>query len=419
MTIGLWVDAGTGGLMILIGLLVLRGRPGARLNRAFCAWSVFLGTVFVSLNAALLLRGNVLWEQVLLWTTAFGILAAAPALVWLLLAFPGTLNLDDRRRLRRALIAIAGATIPFGMVAAAIALPNAGPWTSSLGYASRAAAPYAVILSGFQVYMAATFAFSAWMAVRFKSFSAEEPKRRLQCAYAVPSVTMYPLAFVGGTLLFPPATEAGLIDVFGIAALAAVWLYAGDAAQMPRPARAVAWFLLATPLLVLLLTLGGSLASIAVSGILGGSRLVGLAVLGYAILRHQMFDIDLKLKVTVRRSTVLAAFGAAFFLGSELLEELIPIESLVLGVAAAGAMSLALRPLKRFAERLADQLMPGVEASPVYLAGRKADVYRAAFESGIADEKVTVRERAMLNGLRRQLGLTIEEVAIIERSARA
>lgn len=137
----------------------------------------------------------------------------------------------------------------------------------------------------------------------------------------------------------------------------------------------------------------------------------------YAILRYQLFDIDLKVKLTIERSALVAVFGAAFFVGSELLEKLLPFDSVLLGIASAGLIALALKPIERYAHRLADNLLPTVkEKSPDYLADRKLDVYRAAVESALEDGDVSAKERSVLERLRGKLGIAPDDASRVEVS---
>lgn len=143
-----------------------------------------------------------------------------------------------------------------------------------------------------------------------------------------------------------------------------------------------------------------------------------VGLIAYGVLRHQLFDLDLKLKVALKQSTVGGIFAAAFFAGSELLEGLVPVESTVLGLAVAGAIVLVLHPVQRFAEAVAGRVMGGVEDTPEYVEGRKHDVYRAALEGAMEDGRITERERAILGRLRGQLGIEEAQAARLERELR-
>lgn len=140
-----------------------------------------------------------------------------------------------------------------------------------------------------------------------------------------------------------------------------------------------------------------------------------VALLAYAVLHVQLFDIDLKIKFALRQGTVGAVIAAGFFTGSELLEAVIPVEGTILGIVLAGGIVTLLRPLQRLAEGFANRVMPGVHATPAYVEGRKHEVYRATVEGTLEDGAITERERAILERLRRNLGISIEEAETLER----
>lgn len=142
---------------------------------------------------------------------------------------------------------------------------------------------------------------------------------------------------------------------------------------------------------------------------------VYVSLMAYGVLRAQLFDIDLKLKFALKQSTVGAVIAGGFFVGSELLERVIPVESTVLGLLTAGIIVLLLRPVQRFAEALTDGIMPGVKDAPDYIESRKHDVYRAALEGAITDGIVTEKERDILARLREQLELSVDVADGLER----
>ncbi|NNF25614.1 MAG: hypothetical protein HKN73_00135 [Gemmatimonadetes bacterium] len=141
-----------------------------------------------------------------------------------------------------------------------------------------------------------------------------------------------------------------------------------------------------------------------------------VAILSYGILRAQMFDLDLKIKWALVRSGLVSVVALAFFVGSELLESLVPVEGTVVGLASAGAVVVALKPLQRLLERVVDLLMPGVADSPEYIDDRKAEVYSAAYEAGVEDGLITKKERAILERLADQLGITAEQARRLEEA---
>jgi hypothetical protein len=87
-------------------------------------------------------------------------------------------------------------------------------------------------------------------------------------------------------------------------------------------------------------------------------------LLAYAVLRSQLFDIDLKVKFVLRQSTVVAMIAGGFIVASEVLESLVPVSGTILNIAVAVAILIALRPIHRFALRLTDGLMSDVQNTP-------------------------------------------------------
>lgn len=133
--------------------------------------------------------------------------------------------------------------------------------------------------------------------------------------------------------------------------------------------------------------------------------IVFIALLAYGFLRTQLFDVDLRLKRTIRQSTIGSAFAVAFFLVSESAEQLLPVEGFWFGVGAAALVTLALQPLRRGAERIAAAVLPGVDDTPAYRAARKREVYDATLAELHRDGSLSERDMAILAELRTRLGL--------------
>jgi hypothetical protein len=140
-----------------------------------------------------------------------------------------------------------------------------------------------------------------------------------------------------------------------------------------------------------------------------------LLLLAYGVLKSHLFDIDLKLKVALEQSTLAAIITGAFFIGSELVESVVPVDGTLFGVAAAGLIVLLLRPVQRLAQRFAGRVLQGVESSPAYLESRKLDVYRATLEAALEDGQVTDAEHTILRRLREQLGISDADAAAAEQ----
>lgn len=146
--------------------------------------------------------------------------------------------------------------------------------------------------------------------------------------------------------------------------------------------------------------------------------LVFVLLLAYGFLKTQLFDIDLKVKWTLRRGTMASAFLAVFFVVTAVAEQVLQSYGALVGGVAVGALLFALRPLERAADRLADRAMPRVQDTAEYRTVKKREVYRAAVEGALQDGDVTEKERAMLARLAESLGIGPVEMNDVEREAR-
>ncbi len=200
-----------------------------------------------------------------------------------------------------------------------------------------------------------------------------------------------------------PAVQGGLVAAYGLGLAFILAVLGQSLLQRQRPLDGLLVAALAGPASVAIVELllrsqGWYLDTV------GLWRLLSVAIIVYTLARYQLFDIDLRLRWTVRHGTVASVFAAAFFAASELLEQYIPVPGPALGIMAAGVITLALRPLQHAAERFADRLLPGVQA-PEHLAARREEVYRAALEGILWDGRVTSQERSVLVRLQRKLNI--------------
>jgi hypothetical protein len=141
-------------------------------------------------------------------------------------------------------------------------------------------------------------------------------------------------------------------------------------------------------------------------------------LLAYAVLRWQLFAIDLNVKFVLRQSTVVAMIAGAFIVASEILETMVPVSGTTLSIAVAVVILILLRPMHRFALGMTDRLMSSVQNTPEYLDARKNSVYRATLEGAVEDGIVTDMERRILDRLREELGISPDDAAAIENEYR-
>lgn len=144
-----------------------------------------------------------------------------------------------------------------------------------------------------------------------------------------------------------------------------------------------------------------------------------LFLLFYGVAKYRVLDIDLKVKVTVRRGTVAAAFLALTFVAIQLTQNFL---GTYLGWAAGGALAgvatFAITPIQTMAGRLAEKVAPGAAPTEAYFTYRRFELYRVALEGMLRDGVVDAREASGLKGLRAKLGITMADHEALERELR-
>jgi hypothetical protein len=212
---------------------------------------------------------------------------------------------------------------------------------------------------------------------------------------------------------------SGIEFALGVLLVSAwAWATAGSVPSASRRARNVTLFLAAAGLVAFLVTMAGGFRYIVYSGLLGASRMAGMGVLAYAILRQQLFDIDIRIKWTLRRGTLLALILLPFLVVQQVIENSFPNSPMGFwaGSVAAGLTLLALNPLQALARVIADKAMPRVrERDPAYLLKEKRETYRQACTAAWGDGTLTREEAQLLADLRLALALPEGDYQRIER----
>ena len=148
--------------------------------------------------------------------------------------------------------------------------------------------------------------------------------------------------------------------------------------------------------------------------------LLAVPLIAYGILRTQLFDIDLRIRWTIKQSTLAAAIVTIVYVLSEGASRLLSSElGSLAGLLAAGLVVFFLAPLQRFAERVASSAMPNTHNTPEYAAHRKLQVYEAAVAEALQGGGITKKERALLNRLRDTLGIAAVDAEALERDLQA
>jgi len=144
--------------------------------------------------------------------------------------------------------------------------------------------------------------------------------------------------------------------------------------------------------------------------------LIAVPVIAYGILRTQLFDIDLRIRWTLKQSTIAGIFFALMFLISEGASLFFSAElGNVAGLLAAAVLMFFLAPLQRFAERVASRAMPNTKDTPEYVSYRKMKVYEAAVAEALQEGGISPKERSLLIRLRDSLGIPEHDAEAIEQ----
>lgn len=195
-----------------------------------------------------------------------------------------------------------------------------------------------------------------------------------------------------------------------IVILATALVFAPGNTPLPRAERRLAIGLTTAAIasgIVSVYSEGDFSASVGVAGFFRGFWRFALPLLAaYGILRHQLFDVDLRLKWTIRRGAVASIFIGVFFVVAQLAQNyLTESQGWAIGGVAAGLLLFGIAPLQRMAERVADAAMPNVNEPVRRGAAEDAAAYRAAVEMALADGVVTRQEEKALARLAERLGI--------------
>jgi hypothetical protein len=147
----------------------------------------------------------------------------------------------------------------------------------------------------------------------------------------------------------------------------------------------------------------------------GVGTLAFVALLSYALLRTQLFDIDLRIKVGIRRGTVVAMVIVGALIVFEIAQAYLSrVFGFVAGAAATGVLVFLSPRLNKLADKVSDAALPKVQPTAAYLSFKKLEVYKAAVETAHETGGIDARERAKLDRLREKLALNHADCAAVE-----
>jgi hypothetical protein len=143
--------------------------------------------------------------------------------------------------------------------------------------------------------------------------------------------------------------------------------------------------------------------------------LLAVPLIAYGILKAKLFDIDLRIRWTLKQSTFAAAVVMITFAISEGVEMLVSAElGDMWGLVAAGVAVLFLKPLQAFAEKVVSLVMPNTQNTPEYQRSHKLRVYEEALAEALDEGGISSKERALLARLRESLEIPAAEANAIE-----
>lgn len=423
-------NAVTSVAMIAFGFWVLSVAPWTRSTKMLALFSVAYGILYVLDNLWVWTGADLFY----VYNPVRGPLYVAAAVGLLGLAHGVLQPLGERARpfWRTVLAVTVGmAFVPLALtVAFGFPALETGPVPRGLAIASTLTfrIPYHLYLSAF-------FALPLVLAWQYRHPPAgREEAARTQAVLITTALVLWPALYAGSrfTWLADPTVpvnnfpiHAALL-VAGFVGLAGLWL--SNARAHPdrgRHARAMA-------LLILGVVLLGMVNDVLLNPTVwprdgpfwGIARLLSVVVLGYAILQHQVLGMDAKIRWGVSRTAVAAVFVLVFFVvgegGEALLESFLGPAfgggdtGTIIGIAAAGVLALALRPVQGFAERVARAAMPGALPDEDAPDDERLQLYREQLRIAWADGEPKAKDRRFLANLRERLGLSKEEARAVE-----
>lgn len=381
--------AALGGLlMVALGAYVARvGRTEA--HRAFAAYAVLYGASGLLRGGLAILEMPPAWGQ---WASGVCLALAGLALVPVGLWFPERLARSERR----ALVVASASGLFFllmgglGVVSAASARPAAATTEAIGGVTLFSATLFVVVL----------------LTLRYRH--AETHRSRVQRALVAAGIGLGVAVPAGGFLLrLGDVAYGGLLAAAFFAAIVVAWL-AHSRGEDGHVARNVALVLPAAMLVGMLFQAWGQPGP--ANGVARGASVV---ILGYAILKHQLLGIDVRVRWAIKRSTLAAIFVVVFFVVTEAAQVYFDERGPYFGIAAAGALLFALAPLQRVAERVATAAVPLVDDE------RSANVYRHALRAAMRDGSLSRDEERHLAALADELGLPAREALRLREEVEA
>lgn len=393
-------------VLIALALFVASRRPRRRANLHFAAWASGLGLAFASYFIIDPSDGA---YPAIGYTTAVFLAVAAASHVGLVLYAPRPLA-QRRLLVWPSLLLGAYFLVQVPLLARSLDwLPLTPSWRADW-----------VRVSAHLSYLGIAWAAVLLLAVR--GLTTKDERARRQYAFFGAAVATFPAWLAGWFAIsrgrFTPDNFYTVFALLCALGISAIWIVASRHGTASRACRNAALYIPGA-------YLGGMLYGAFVHPDGAGRIWLGWALVAtievllitYAVLREQVLGLDVKVKWTLKQSTIAGIFLAVIFVVSEGAQLAFGQERAWIGLVAGGALVFALAPLQRFADRVSDKAMPGVKAVSGMTKDQRAHTYRNAAASAWSDGAIDVSERALLDRFRESLSLSAEEAHRIESEA--
>lgn len=423
LVLGFWFSLGASLALVALGIVLLRASSRPVSSVSFGVFLLLWGALLVSSNLATLLhgRGNIEAAERLMLLHVAALVVAYVPLVHFASVYPDKDPSIDRRSPR--VWALLGPAI-LGITALLVRPSLFHEGFAGVGIA--AVSLWGPLYPPFLLLFLGAF-FLALLRLYQAAARAETRVGRRRALQVFAALSIY-VAFesVENLVLFrwPFGAPGLVVAAFTLLSLVGVALLAGT---LVRVNRSPTWSTGEKRLVTLsilgpgLLGATSAMAPLLLAPWLGpGLRLVSVGLLAWAIVRFEVYDLDLKVKRTAV-TAVLAICLAVTAVGSEIaLESLLGEQGSALAVAKIGLLSLvvtALFLLPAKAGELADLLPPRLHTDRA-LDARRLEVYETAL-ARLSGGGGTHEHAGALSELRRSLRITEAEHTLLLRLVEA
>lgn len=400
-------------LLVAIGLVVFAARPKRRSNWAFAIFAASWGLHYVVNN--LWLTGVLDPDAGMIISGSFATIAAVGLFI-VTRTIPARIQARHRSLwLSSFAIALCASLVHYYLLYRMYSSPVAA------GTPLEISSGFQTILSFLDFWLGvAIWTASVFWAFQLRNVPPDQPALARNHALLAAAIIFFngftTFAHTGPISPFTDHPSVQLVYLWRfvwLLALAALWLWVSASSPWSRTARNIALLGLTSAFLTALYHANGPSVG---SGSAGVARILMISILAYGILRHQLLGIDVKIKWTIKQSTIAAMFIGLFFIISEVAAEFFSDRvGTYLGIVAAGILVFTMAPLQQFAQRFADKAMPGVKAVAEMTGDERARLYEEQVRGAWQDGVLSREEREMLERLRSGLKISVEAAHDIER----